>query len=95
MTGPCPTLGFFVRMDIDPTLGAVARAELRDAWTEMLEQRGLYCGGGGGDSQEYVIASEASQATDADRSAVRGWLELHPSIAGWQVGPLGDLDQAV
>lgn len=95
MTGPCPTLGFIVRMDIDSALGAAARDELWTGWIGMLEQRGLYCGGGGGDSPDYVVASEASQATDADRAAVRGWLELHPAIAGWEVGPLGDLDQEV
>ena len=95
MTAPCPTFGFVVRIEIEPAVGTAARDQLWDAWIGVLERHGLYCGGGGGDCLEYVVASEASQATDADRALVREWLAGYPGIRAWEVGPLEDLEQAV
>jgi uncharacterized protein YggL (DUF469 family) len=93
MTAPCPTLGFIVTMETGPAVGTAAWNQLWDEWIDVLEQRGLYCGGGGGDCLEYVVAGEASQATDADREVVREWLAQCSDIRAWRVGPLEDLEQ--
>ena len=95
MTAPCPTYGFVASIIFVPGLEDAARGQFWDAWTALLEARGLYCGGGGGDTQEYVVASEASQATDADRDAVRAWLAGRGELSGYGVGELIDLSQAV
>lgn len=95
MTAPCPTFGFVVSIEYRTEFDEAARALFWDAWIEFLEQRGLYCGGGGGDTQEYVIASDASQATDSDRTAIRDWLGRRPELCGFRVGELIDLSQAV
>lgn len=95
MTAPCPTYGFVASIIFVTGLNDNARARFWDAWTALLETRGLYCGGGGGDTQEYVVASEASQATDADREAVRAWLAGRSELSRCDVGELIDLSQAV
>jgi uncharacterized protein YggL (DUF469 family) len=95
MSAPCPTFGFHVVIEPAAALDAPARAELEDAWVVLLEGRGLYCGGGGNERLAYVVASEASQATENDRDAVRCWLAARPEVARWQVGELTDLDREV
>ena len=95
MTAPCPSFGFIVTMEPRAHLDATARERLWADWLAFIERRGLYCAGGGGDSLEYVIASEASQATDADRAAVEAWLAARDDLRAWRVGELIDLSQAV
>lgn len=95
MTAPCPSFGFVVAIEPRPELDEFQRTRFWDEWTELLEQRGLYCGGGGGDTHEYVVASDASQATDADREALQAWLAERPEVSRWHVGALIDLSQAV
>ena len=95
MSAPCPTFGFHVVIEPAAALASPARAELEDAWVVLLESRGLYCRGGGSVRLAYVVASEASQATENDRAAVRSWLAGRPEVARWTVGDLTDLDRAI
>jgi uncharacterized protein YggL (DUF469 family) len=97
VTAPCPTFGFVVSIDSRAELDDPTRKAFRDAWMGFLEQRGLYCGGGdlGDDTQEYVIVSDASQATDSDRTAVREWLRRRPELRAFRIGELIDLSQAL
>ena len=95
MTAPCPAIGFLVAMDLAPALTAEARDALWRAWTELLETHGLYCGGGGGYRLEYVVASEAAQATANDRAAISAWLGARAELRAWRVGALMDLNEAV
>jgi uncharacterized protein YggL (DUF469 family) len=95
MTAPCPTFGFAVMMTPRTELGSAEGDRLWDDWVAFLESRGLYCAGGGGESLEYVVASEASQATDSDRRAVEAWLGARAELRAWRVGELIDLSQAV
>jgi uncharacterized protein YggL (DUF469 family) len=99
MAAPCPVLGFVVRMELAPHLGADPRGErwgvLWDAWIVLLEGRGLSCGGGGGDVLEYVVTSDAAQATESDRAAVRDWLGARDDLRTWSVGELVDLDDGL
>ena len=93
MSAPCPTFGYLVVMDPISDLAAPARDHMRVAWIDFLEDRGLYCGGGGAERLEFVVASEASQATESDRDATRAWLASRPELRAWRVGDLEDLDR--
>lgn len=95
MTAPCPSYGFIVSIAFATECDEDARFVFSDAWIELLETNGLYCAGGGGDSQEYVVAGEATQATDADRKVVEAWLAARSELSQWEVGQLIDLTQAV
>ena len=95
MTAPCPTFGFTVTMETHAQLAAGERERLWDEWIELIEGRGLYCAGGGGDVMEYVVASEAAQATDSDRRFIEAWLRTRAELRAWRVGELIDLSQAV
>ena len=95
MTAPCPSFGFLVTLAFRLGMDEHRRRAFRDTWIEFLEQRGLYCAGGGGDSGEYVVASDASQATDTDRRAVEAWIAQRPELSAWNVGELIDLREAV
>lgn len=66
------------------------RERLLAQWRELLENRGL-SSGGSGPTYGCTVTSEASQATDSDRSAVRAWLESRPELSSWSVGELVDL----
>ena len=95
MTAPCPTYGFVVTIAFAPECDQDTHSAFSDALIELLEAHGLYCAGGGGDTQEYVVASEATQATDADRKMVEAWLAGRRDLTRWEVGRLIDLTQAV
>jgi Uncharacterized protein conserved in bacteria len=93
MTAPCPALGFRVTIEarhgIDSSLEALV-----DAWTHFLDGRGLHCTGGGAAGRlAFVVASEASQATENDRVATREWLAIRPELRHWQVGDLEDFNR--
>lgn len=95
MTGPCPALGFVVVMEPVHGLAPDAGVALHDQWVAFLEERGLYCGGGGAaEHLEYVVASEASQATESDRAATLGWLASRAELREWRVSDLDDLNAA-
>ena len=94
MSAPCPTFGFLVVMEVAETMDAGANTELRDSWIGFLETRGLYCARGDTvgprGKLEYVVVSEASQATDADREAARAWLASRRELRAWHMGMLED-----
>ena len=91
MTAPCPALGFVVAIETAPD----ARDELSRDWRTLLEARGLCATGGGAARREYVVTSEASQATESDRDAVRAWLAARSDVRRWQVGEIEDLRERV
>jgi uncharacterized protein YggL (DUF469 family) len=95
MTAPCPNFGFVVRIARPPELADEERAAFWAAWIGFLESRGLCCTGGGGESEEYVVASDAAQATHLDREAVHAWLAGRSDVEHVCLGELIDLDQAV
>ena len=80
-------------MDVVPGLDAQRRDALSDAWIAFVESRALYCRRGGADRLEYVVASEAAQATESDREATRAWLAARPELRRWRVGDLEDLER--
>lgn len=90
MTVPCPAYGFHVEMEVRSDLVPAQRERLLVQWSELLESRGL-SGGGRGSTYGCTVTSEASQATDSDRSAVRAWLESRQELKSWKVGELVDL----
>ena len=95
MSAPCPTYGFHVAFEFRRSLAPEARDEAWDRWIEMVEGRGLECGGGGDDlRQHYVVSSVAAQATDGDRAAISAWLAARPELATWSVGEHVDLQAA-
>jgi uncharacterized protein YggL (DUF469 family) len=93
MTAPCPVLGYRVAMNVSAGMSSSSRGELRQAWLEFLAGRGLYCSGGGVGRIEYVVASEASQATENDRAATRAWLESRRELDAWRVADLEELER--
>jgi uncharacterized protein YggL (DUF469 family) len=93
MTAPCPALGFRVVLESGAELDDAGHDIFLDAWIDFLENRGLYCGGGGRNRMEFVVASEASQATENDRVAARTWLASRAELRAWHVGDLEDLNR--
>ena len=67
---------------------------LFDEWIEFIESRGLFCGGSidqrGGRFSQYVDRSPHT-CTDADRNAVRAWLNARSEIATADVHALEDV----
>lgn len=94
MTAPCPTFGFCVVLEPRSDLSSDDRTALSAAWMAFLERRGLYCERrGGAPRMEYVVLGEGTQATDADRLAVRAWLAARTELMGWSTGDLEDLKE--
>lgn len=92
MSAPCPVFGFEARAEIRPIDDDDRRALWRALEIDLLSQRGLVarCLAFGG-RLSFAVTSEASQATDADRTALEVWAESRPEILSMQVGPLVDL----
>jgi len=93
VSAPCPEYGFIVTMELASSLTERERDRLRDAWEDLLASRGLVSEGHVDDEEwwELPVLSEASQATDADREAVRAWLDRRGDLRSWDVGELIDL----
>ena len=86
----CPRLGFTVQMEPAPAVDADA---LGAAFLSLLAERGLVdLGRSEPCVVAFMVASEASQATDADREAVVAWLHARGEVGDFAVGPLVDLD---
>lgn len=86
----CPRLGFTVQME--PAL-AVDAGALGAAFQSLLAERGLVdLGGAEPPTLEFLVASEASQATDGDVQAVVAWLHARGEVEDFAVGPLVDLE---
>jgi uncharacterized protein YggL (DUF469 family) len=96
MSAPCPVFGFLVELEMIETLTAEQLRDLRRAFSrDVMESRGLVCDERAtGRRWSFVVRSEASQATDADRSAVEAWTRLHSEIASARIGPLLDFASA-
>ena len=92
MSAPCPVFGFEVRAEIRPVDDDDRRALWLALETDFLAERGLVarCIALGG-VLSFAVASEASQATDADRRALEAWAATRPEILSMRVGPLVDL----
>ena len=60
---------------------------------EAVEAHGLLFGGGGGHGSWSGFAAagaKGASATEADREAVRAWLEGRPEVRAARIGPLRD-----
>jgi hypothetical protein len=94
MTEPCPMLGFIVSIGLAPESSAAVRDEFRAQWLAFLAERGLYAISAGTDDREWAVASDASQASDADCDATRAWLAGRPELREARVGTIEDLNEA-
>lgn len=83
--------GFSVAFTVDDAAGGKA---FDDAFiTEVIERRGLRCGGRAGpDWRVFVTTAGHGSATEADRAAVRAWLEARPEVRALAIGALQDVD---
>lgn len=86
----CPVLGFVVEMNLAP---GASVSRLWNAFTALLESRGLTCDGGGDQQLEYTVTSEGGQATELDREAVLAFLAARGELESYGAGPLVDLDR--
>ena len=92
MTAPCPALGFVVVIEPSAGLGEAERDALRRAWSTLLDARGLQAHGAIASTRSAIaVSSEASQATDNDREAVRAWLSSRRELRHASVGDIEDL----
>lgn len=96
MAAPCPIFGFLVELEMADTLSAEQIRQLRRAFErDVIEPRGLLCDDRSiGGRWSFVVRSEASQATDADRSAVDAWTQTRAEIQSARIGPLLDFASA-
>ncbi len=81
-------LGFAVSLRLSRTL---SDRDFDDLWTRFIvhaiEARDLAFGGG---QDGFVTRAGRGSATEADREAVRAWLEAQPGVEAVTVGPLED-----
>ena len=94
MTEPCPTLGFFVTIDVADSSSRAARDAFRGRWLAFLASRGLYAMSGALDGRRWAVGSEASQASELDCEAARAWLDAQPEVRRADVGSIEDLNEA-
>lgn len=81
-------LGFAVSLRLSRTL---SDRDFDDFWTRFIvhaiEARHLAFGGG---QDGFVTRAGRGSADEADREAVRAWLEAQPGVEAVTVGPLED-----
>ena len=82
MSAPCPLLGFIVT--ISPASDAIAEGLRSFAEGHGLNAEIRSAG-------QVIVTSEATQATDADRSVVRAWAEQYRDRAELQLSEIVDL----
>lgn len=90
MTAPCPLFGFELRVQLAPDAHPEAfLAELQ----RVATARGLELRGVASRDLRATLASESSQATEADREAIRNWIEARPSaeILRFEISAVSDL----
>jgi uncharacterized protein YggL (DUF469 family) len=88
---------FPVRYRIVSGLSTQDRNAVIEAFiTEAIEGNDLQFGGGGGGDWQSGIAEPHSTnaATEAQCRAVVAWLQQHPWVVEFAVGPLGDGEEA-
>lgn len=91
-TGACPRYGFAVQMEPAP---GVTAEHLSTVFLQLLAGHGLEdVGAGEPPTLEFLVASEAGQATEHDREAIVAWLAARAEVAEYGAGPLVDLDRA-
>ncbi|HEU4989726.1 MAG TPA: 50S ribosome-binding protein YggL [Gemmatimonadaceae bacterium] len=94
MSPACPKFGFHVLATFTGGAGARERAAFERAWAEFLDRRGLVSEGAGtGARLARTVFGDGTQATDADRAAVRDWLGSRPEVAEAVVGDLADFGE--
>lgn len=97
MSAPCPQYGFRARLFVDARLNGEARRALRARlYTDALDALGLVCDDEADDDVEAwrTIRRDGSQATDADREAMRACAASQMGVMAVDVGPLVDLSPA-
>jgi hypothetical protein len=74
VSAPCPRFGFICELR-SARAGADQLERAREAFEAFVEGRGLTLSVDRADSKRYsfVVTSEASQATEADRQAIGAW----------------------
>ncbi|HXD47507.1 MAG TPA: 50S ribosome-binding protein YggL [Gemmatimonadaceae bacterium] len=91
MSAPCPVFGFEARAETRPIDDEDRRELWRALEAEFLEPRGLTARSlAFGRVVSFAVTSEASQATDADRTALEAWARGRPEIIAFDIGPLLD-----
>jgi len=94
MTEPCPMLGFFVVIELATDSSLRSRSDFATDWRDFLAMRGLYAMSADAAGRRWAVASEASQAVEADCDAARGWLAARRDVGRVEVGPIEDLNAA-
>jgi uncharacterized protein YggL (DUF469 family) len=96
VSAPCPVFGFLVEVETLEALTSEQLHDLRLAFDrDVLERRGLVCDErSSGRRWSFVVRSEASQGTDADRDAVEAWTRTRSDIVSARIGPLLDFASA-
>ncbi|HEX2781516.1 MAG TPA: 50S ribosome-binding protein YggL [Gemmatimonadaceae bacterium] len=94
MSAPCPEFGFAVTIEPPGGPGPRERPTFDEALAALLASRGLSVEAGRAGMRRFIVRSEASQATDADREAVRAWLAARPDVRDARVSDLIDLREA-
>ena len=92
MSAACPVFGLIVR--IDPAPGLEIAAVLGPLRTELLQSRGLVATVLDPSHGDIVITGDGFQASDADREAIVGWLDVQPLVASYAVSQIGDVGHA-
>ena len=85
MSPACPVFGFLIHLRLLPGITA---DDLARQLSEFLATKALVSTG---EMPTLLISGESTQATDADREAVREWLARRLEIAHADVGPLSDV----
>jgi uncharacterized protein YggL (DUF469 family) len=90
MSASCPLLGF--RAAFEASRDGSRRDSIEEQWGRFLAERGLSATGGPvGERFEYLVTSEAGQATELDREAAERWLGESEEVRAHDVGALYDL----
>ena len=88
--GEFKELGFDVDLSFPETTDeAEVDAFFERFFAEAITPEGLVFGGG--DDAGFVCSSRRGSVSEAQRSAVASWLDKHPTVREFHVGPLVDV----